>query len=392
MKATLLTSLFAGLACAAPFAGKADIKGATYTMSNEVSNTIIINAIHEDGTLSYANSVLTGGVGPYMVNHTDPLFSQDSVLVSGNKLFAINAISHTLSLFKIDRSDPTHISLERTIDTQGEYPVSVAYSPRLSTACVVNGGKRNGVKCFRIMDTVAGRWMMGGINEMSYDIGLNQTTPATGPAGSVSDIVFSPDESSIIVSIKGTPMGPPGYLITLPIHNNRFLSPVFSTPMGGTLPFSITPIHNTGLLVTDPAIGAEIFALDRGQPSWSQPISIPNNGATCWSAYSQTTGSHYAIDAMGRVTELRIDERSLRVQIGQQLQFASKSALDGAVARVGRYEYLYVLAPAKQAITVVRLDGPGRMSVVQEFDMQSGGGGALGLTNIVAGMAVAMTA
>jgi hypothetical protein len=39
-------------------------------------------------------------------------------------------------------------------------------------------------------------------------LGLNQTTPPTGPPGTVSDVIFSSDGEELHVSVKGTPPTP----------------------------------------------------------------------------------------------------------------------------------------------------------------------------------------
>lgn len=43
------------------------------------------------------------------------------------------------------------------------------------------------------------------LNNSVRRLGLNQTTPATGPAGSVSDLLFSEDGKKLLASVKGSP-------------------------------------------------------------------------------------------------------------------------------------------------------------------------------------------
>ena len=80
----------------------------------------------------------------------DTLFTQDSVVVSQDVrdpskalgslltllkyLFAVNPGSNTVAMFFIDKDDPYHPKLIGSpADSMGEFPVSVAYSPRLKT-------------------------------------------------------------------------------------------------------------------------------------------------------------------------------------------------------------------------------------------------------------------
>lgn len=49
-------------------------------------------------------------------------------------LFTVNAGSNTVSMFAIDPESPRHLRLVgKPVDTLGEFPQSVAYSPRLQT-------------------------------------------------------------------------------------------------------------------------------------------------------------------------------------------------------------------------------------------------------------------
>lgn len=49
-------------------------------------------------------------------------------------LFTVNAGSNTLVMFRIDPADPYHpMMVGGPIDTMGEFPNSVTYSPRLQT-------------------------------------------------------------------------------------------------------------------------------------------------------------------------------------------------------------------------------------------------------------------
>jgi uncharacterized membrane protein (UPF0182 family) len=48
-------------------------------------------------------------------------------------LFTVNAGSNTVSMFWIDKTDPSHPTLINTAPTLGEFPSSVAYSSKLKT-------------------------------------------------------------------------------------------------------------------------------------------------------------------------------------------------------------------------------------------------------------------
>jgi hypothetical protein len=72
--------------------------GAVYTMSNGATmNQILIQRLSSNGQLTIVSSVNTNGTG---VNTTsvDPLFSQGSLAVYSNYLFAANPGSNSLSM------------------------------------------------------------------------------------------------------------------------------------------------------------------------------------------------------------------------------------------------------------------------------------------------------
>lgn len=54
--------------------------GATYFITNKQNNTIIVSNIGNNGTLSFAAEVPTGGAGGSASGEADALFSQDSVV------------------------------------------------------------------------------------------------------------------------------------------------------------------------------------------------------------------------------------------------------------------------------------------------------------------------
>lgn len=120
---------------------------AAYFLDNDPSGASIVSLdILSNGTLSSPVRTLTGGKGswakwiipsPAPPDNTgfagpDSLFSANSIVVSGNFLFAVNAGSNTLSLFKIDPSNLQHLTLVgKPVGTLGDFPISVTYSEKL---------------------------------------------------------------------------------------------------------------------------------------------------------------------------------------------------------------------------------------------------------------------
>jgi hypothetical protein len=170
--------------------------------------------------------------------------------------------------------------------------------------CVLNGGKVNGVNCYKVD--------MNGLQaapNTSRSLGLNQTTPATGPAGTASHIIFSEDGKQLIASVKGTPPTP-GFLAIWDIQSDNSLSPNFTQVApgeGGLLPFSMTVIPGkNAILATDAGVGFDIFDMAGGA---SSVVPIQGQGATCWSSFSSKTGNFYLTDIKtSLVTEVNVDK------------------------------------------------------------------------------------
>lgn len=151
-------------------------------------------------------------------------------------------------------------------------------------------------------------------------LGLNQTTPASGPPGTASHIIFSEDNTQLIASVKGIPPQP-GFLAVWDIAADGSLSTDFKSiapQAGGLLPFSMTVIAGkNAILATDAGLGFDIFdlgaeanssgnvsaAIDR-----SSANAIAGQSATCWSSFSSKTGTFFLTDiGTSMVTEVSVD-------------------------------------------------------------------------------------
>ena len=128
-------------------------------------------------------------------------------------------------------------------------------------------------------------------------LNLNQTTPATGPPGTVSHVIFNEAGSQLLASVKGVPPKP-GFIASWAVDpKTGALSENFtmSTPaQGGLLPFSMTVIPGKdAVLATDAGVGFDIFDFQKGAPASSTIVPITGQAATCWSAFSNKTGNFY---------------------------------------------------------------------------------------------------
>jgi 6-phosphogluconolactonase (cycloisomerase 2 family) len=117
--------------------------GAVYTMNNAASaNYVIVFSRGEDGDLVRLDSVATGGQGsgPDPTFGTDPLTSQDAVILStdGQHLFVVNAGSNEVSSFRV-RGDGS-LTLVNKVSSGGQFPVSLAQRGNLLYVVNANGG------------------------------------------------------------------------------------------------------------------------------------------------------------------------------------------------------------------------------------------------------------
>ncbi|KAI0369178.1 hypothetical protein BV20DRAFT_980322 [Pilatotrama ljubarskyi] len=355
-------------------ATKGNAAGAVYFITNEADeNRIIAASINSDGTLTLDRAVATRGIGSHGL--TDPLgpdalFSQGAIKASakGQVLATVNAGSNTVSLFSIDPNSPTNINrIGEPVSSQGEFPMSLAFNSDGSRLCVLNGGTTNGVNCYAV-DKNAG---LKALPNTLRSLGLNQTTPASGPPGSASHLVFSEDGKQLMASVKGVPPTP-GIIAVWDVADDGSLSADFnavSPPSGGLLPFSMTVIPGkNAVLTTDPGVGFDVVDFTSGNAS--SAVKIDGQNATCWSSFSQKTGNFYLTDiGTAIVTEVNVDDNLKASIVKQYPQTAGAATIDNDIATVNGKDFMYVLAPGAQTIEVLSLDAPGDAKHVQSLDL-----------------------
>ncbi|KAF8323962.1 hypothetical protein DL93DRAFT_59055 [Clavulina sp. PMI_390] len=375
----ILTALTAASSTLATQGGKGT-SGALFFMTNDPSgNEVVVSSLGSGGKAAFVTTVPTGGKGA--TGHgggPDALFSQDSVLVAKGglagqqNLFVVNPGSNTVSAFALNNRNPTSITqIGKPVSSGGEFPVAIARSPaKHHQVCVLNGGAINGVSCFH-MNHLVGLKPLANSNRR---LGLNQTTPATGPAGSVSDITFSEDGKMLLVSVKGVPPTP-GFIAKWDVADDGSLSQNFTplTASAGGLPFSMSLIPGkNALLATDPAVGASTFSLSP-RSMLTQAIPISGQGAVCWSARSQKTGSFFVTDvATSIVTEIAVDNNLQGSIVKQYHQTNHSGTIDNAIGTIGGTDYLYVLASnaTSPQIDILAVgEAPGQARNIQTLDI-----------------------
>lgn len=152
MKWMLACAAFGLAACDGVFDSDDDGReGAVYTMNNAAAaNYVIVFSRGEDGDLARIDSVATGGrgSGPHPVFGTDPLESQDAVILSEDRrfLFVVDAGSSEVTSFRVrGNGGLTRVS---RVSSGGQMPVSLAH--RGNVLYVVNAMGGGSISGFRV--------------------------------------------------------------------------------------------------------------------------------------------------------------------------------------------------------------------------------------------------
>jgi len=290
-------------------------------------------------------------------------------------LATVNAGSNTVSVFSIDPKDPAKLKiLGKPAPSEGEFPMSLAFNKEGKQLCVLNGGKVNGVNCYKV-DQKNG---LSAQPNAKRDLGINQTTPATGPAGSLSHVIFSEDGKKLVAAVKGTPPTP-GFLAVWDVQGDGSLSEKFqkvAPEKGGLLPFSMTVIPGkNAILATDAGLGFDIFDMSnkgtgKGGKTKSSANEIKGQKATCWSSFSPKTKNFYLTDiGTSMVTEVKVDGNLKGSIVKQYPQGDNSGTIDNDIATVGNNDFMYVMAANATAVDVLSLNAPGKAASVQKLDI-----------------------
>ncbi|KAI0322604.1 hypothetical protein OF83DRAFT_1049042 [Amylostereum chailletii] len=366
--------------------------GAAYFISNEPSGNFIVSAdIGSDGKLSLAQATFTDGRGQHGddagKNGPDALFSQGVIKTNAaaGLVATANPGSNSISLFKADSTTPSKLTaFGSPISSGGEFPMSVAFNANGTMLCALNGGAVNGVQCFT-MDKDLG--LVPAANTQRA-IGLNQTTPPSGPAGSTSHLIFTEDQSTLVAAVKGNPdVNQTGFLAAWDVQADGSLSKDFTRvelPSGGALPFALANIPGkNSLFVADAAVGADIFDLKGGVASLaangnssaaassaSSAVQVANSTAVCWNSFSKKTGNFYVTDiGTSLVTEINVADDLKGSIVKQYTTQTGAATIDLDVAAIGSNDFLYVMMANATSIQVMSLNGPGDATKLQTLDL-----------------------
>lgn len=339
----------ATLAAAAP-GQAAERSHAVFVQTNAGDgNGIAVHDRHADGTLTYATTYATGGLGGREAGAgSDPLASQGSLVLvpEENLLLAVNAGSDTISVFPVDGD---RLGLQQVLPSGGQFPVGFAVHDNL--VYVLNGGGQGSVSGYRIKH---GR--LHAIAGTTRTLALGNATP---PAflQSPAQVGFTPGGDHLIVTTK-----------------TQNTVDVFSVGEGGRL--SATPTANAaagvpfaflfdqeGRLVLNVAASSSLQAFGVNEDNTITAVSSAvgdGQKAACW--VIQARGFEYASNTgSGSVSQFRINEDGSPVLVKSAAATGIPGATDAATA--GRF--LYVQSGTSSSVHAFRIAGDGSLERIQ---------------------------
>jgi len=300
--------------------------GAVYVMSNapEGNEVVVFNRDFR-GRLSPAGAYTTGGLGTG--GGIDPLGSQGSLIISPNKrwLFAVNAGSDDISIFRVRRND---LELIGYFESGGEFPTSLTFSHNL--LYVLNAGRDGSapnITGFRLKRH-------------------GQLIPLAGssrslPGGGFHQVGFNPRGDALVVTKGG---GDADEILVFAVDEEGLPDalPTIS-PSAGIVPFGFIFDWRGHLLVAEAGSRAvSSYALLEDNTLEVIDASVSNgNAATCWIAGTWFGGVFTANTGGDNISayKVRLDDGSLRLLEADAA--AGDKPVDMAATRSGRY--LYVL-------------------------------------------------
>jgi DNA-binding beta-propeller fold protein YncE len=306
------TALAVGTVLAGPASAatrhEAGFGGASHVVfvqtDNTAGNQVVAYHRAADGTLSFAGSYNTGGLGGQLTGSVvDHLASQGSLTYDPRHslLYAVNAGSDTVTVFV---AHGHHLFRQQVISSGGSFPVSVAvHGDLVYVLNALNGGSVRGYRVF------AGRLFPIHGSKRLLHLDATATPQFTNTPGQVA---FSPDGAQLIVTTKANGndvdvfgVRPGGTLTPSPVVNSE----------PGTVPFAVTFDLAGDLVIAEAGPSAlATFALHSDGTITQLDAVDTGQAATCWvtaaggQLFTSNAGSAnltgFTSDAQGQLTLL----------------------------------------------------------------------------------------
>ncbi len=309
--------------------------GKVFTSSNAVAgNELLVYDTGHSGALTLQTRLATHGQGT-----GGGLGNQGAVTLSGSGrfVFVVNALSNTVSTFRIRRNGLTWVS---TVDSGGLRPISVAEHEGL--VYVLNANGAGNVAGFRnrggMLEAVAGSVR-----------GLSATT-GTGSA----QVGFGADGESLIVTEKGT-----NKLTSYRVRHDGSIGEPIVTASAGLTPFGFAVDRRGNLLVSEAfggAAGASAMSSYRfTEAAPAQPILVSasvgtTQAAACWVVITPNGRYAYTTNTASNTISLYGVQRGGQLSLLQGIAATSGAGpIDAAISPDGRR--LFVLNAGNDTIS-----------------------------------------
>jgi 6-phosphogluconolactonase len=340
-RAIVLLGALAALLGPGATGAMASSSGAVYSQTNAAAGNEV-KAFQRDrnGSLTAAGSYATGGTGT-----GSGLGGQGAVVLDGNRLFAVNAGSDSVSAFRVRGSA---LELVDIIPSGGDRPISATVHGRV--LYVLNAGGTGNITGFSVA--------RGG--ELSILGG--STRPLSGPAVDPAQVEFSPDGRLLALTEKATN--------TIDLYTVDRRSGLASAsdpqPSAGQTPFGFAFDPHGRLIVSEAFGGAtdasavSSYDVGRGGLDPVSPSVRTTETAACWIVVTRNGRFTYTTNTgSASITGYRIGR-------GGELELLDEDGRTGAtgpmpidMALAGHSRFLYALNAGDGLISGfrVRFDG-----------------------------------
>jgi len=367
--ALVLGALTGGAAHAAPAQdfGATGAQRAVFVMTNDAeANEVIAYERTRDGTLQKnARHYATGGRGSG--GTVDPLGSQGSLTLSedGSLLFAANAGSGTLSLFRVSGS---RLDLRDRVPTGGSEPNAVAQHGRL--VYVLNTAGSSSVVGFRLV----GDHLVRIADSLRF---------LSGNFVNSASVAFTPDGHYLLATERAT-----NNIDVFRVLADGTLSALTINASAGPGAFSVVVAPSGAVIVAETGAGgpasSAMSSYTIAPDGRLVPVtaSIPTLGAAnCWNVVTPDGRFVYASNAgTDSIAGFRIGANGALTPIGATIvgtNPAGSTNLDVAISADGRF--LYSLNAGSGTIGMFAIDRDGALTALGVRDGLEGGAGLNGI-------------
>ena len=348
MKKPLLISALALVVSSAFASG-----GAVYTLSNQVAGNQILSFDRtDDGKLTPGPAINTGGLGT-----GSGLGNQNAIVLSNDNrfLFAVNAGSNNVSVFKFRGNTPELIDLEPAL---GVRPISITQHGKW--VYVLNAGDATHAA------GIQGFWLnnSGDLEPLAGASGA-LSTAQPGPA----QIQFNTAGDSVVVTEKGTNL-----VDVFSLDKHGYPTSASYNPANGITPFGFD-FDNKGRLFVAEAFGggANASALSSYKFGVGNDLQVVTGSApttetaACWAVVTKDGKFVYTTNAgSGTVSGYRIaNEGSVSLLNGDGVTAstgAGSAPIDIANSLNGRF--IYVLGGGAHSIFTYRVLSNGQLEAI----------------------------